>query len=219
MVSDTVFKRRTLGVAILQTKKTLTPHPSPFTLFAIFVIFAITACSFDYGDGASETEGRPDIVMNDVEYVRVRDGYPVVRFTAEEAKRFEEKQTMELDHFKFEQFETRAESVSATGNAGLASIELESGNIHMKDGVRIEVESEDLSIATSTLEWKDKERVLSAGEAERVDIQRSDGTSFTGWGFSADARRRTWEFKNGVEGTYVEKDDEGEDENSAGETR
>jgi LPS export ABC transporter protein LptC len=186
------------------------------SLFTLFTIFALTACSFDYGDGASETEGQPDIVMNDVEYVRVRDGYPVVRFRAEEAKRFEEKQTMELDQFNFEQFETHAETVSATGNAGIASIELESGNIHMKDGVRVDVESEDLSIATSMLEWQDKERVLSTGEAERVDIQRSDGTTFTGWGFSADARRRTWEFKNGVEGTYVEKDDEDEDESAAG---
>jgi LPS export ABC transporter protein LptC len=173
------------------------------------------ACSFDYGEGGQDNEDQPDIVMKDVEYVRMRDGYPVVRFTAEEAQRFEKKQAMELDQFKFEQFETRAESVNAVGSAGLASIELDSGNIHMKGGVRIEVESEDLNIATTTLEWQDKERQLSTGEAERVDITRSDGTSFTGWGFSADARRRSWEFKNGVEGTYVEKDEDEEEESES----
>ncbi|MDR0708582.1 MAG: LPS export ABC transporter periplasmic protein LptC [Spirochaetaceae bacterium] len=192
--------------------------PAYLLLFGIMFFFA---CSFDYGEAAQDNENQPDIVMKDVEYVRMRDGYPVVRFSAEEAQRFEKKQAMELEQFKFEQFETHAETVSATGNAGLASIELDSGNIHMKGGVRIEVESEDLAIATTTLEWQDKERQLSTGEAERVDITRSDGTSFTGWGFSADARRRSWEFKNGVEGTFVEKDedeDEDEDEEVEGST-
>jgi LPS export ABC transporter protein LptC len=185
---------------------------------SLFSVLVFPACSFDYGDAASDSGDQPDIVMKDVEYVRMRDGYPVVRFTAEEAQRFEKKQAMELGQFKFEQFETRAESVSVTGSAGLASIELDSGNIHMKGGVSIEVESEDLAISTTILEWQDKERLLFTGEADRVDILRSDGTSFTGWGFSADARRRSWEFKNGVEGTYVEKDEdeEGEAEGPAG---
>jgi LPS export ABC transporter protein LptC len=188
--------------------------PVKFLLPACYALFgiALLACSFDYGELAQEDENQPDIVMKDVEYVRMRDGYPVVRFSAEEAQRFEKKQAMELEQFKFEQFETRAETVSATGNAGLASIELDSGNIHMKGGVRIEVESEDLAIATAMLEWQDKERQLSTGEAERVDITRSDGTSFIGWGFSANARRRSWEFKNGVEGSYVDKDEDGDEE-------
>ena len=183
--------------------------PAYLLLFGVMFFFA---CSFDYGEAAQDNENQPDIVMKDVEYVRMRDGYPVVRFSAEEAQRFEKKQAMELEQFKFEQFETHAETISATGNAGLASIELDSGNIHMKGGVRIEVESEDLAIATTTLEWQDKERQLSTGEAERVDITRSDGTSFTGWGFFADARRRSWEFKNGGEGTFVEKDEDEDEE-------
>jgi LPS export ABC transporter protein LptC len=182
----------------------------------MFGITIFLACSFDYGEASQDDGDQPDIVMQDVEYVRMRDGYPVVRFSAEEAQRFEKKQAMELDHFRFEQFETHADSVSATGSATLASIELESGNIRMEGGVYIEVESEDIAITTTTLEWLDKERQLSTGETEQVDITRSDGTSFTGWGFFADARRRSWEFKNGVEGTYVEKDDEEESEDSAG---
>jgi LPS export ABC transporter protein LptC len=188
-----------------------------FLAWLLLAMAVFSACSFDYGTGSQEDDGQPDIVMQDVEYVRMRDGYPVVRFTAEEARRFEKKQAMELERFKFEQFETRAESVSSVGSAGLASIELESGDIHMKDGVHIEVESEDIAIATTTLEWQDKERHLFTGEADRVDITRSDGTSFTGWGFSADARRRSWEFKNGAEGTYIDEDDDDDDDNEEAE--
>lgn len=177
----------------------------------IFLIAALTACSFDYGPGSSGETELPDVVMNNVEYVRVRDGNPLVRFEAEGAERYERRHTMELKNFSFEQFNTAADDVNAMGRAGNASVELESGNIHMKNGVRIEVESEDIAIETSTLNWKDKERQLSAGTGEPVEIRRLDGTSFTGWGFSADARRRTWAFTDGVQGAYIEKDDDEED--------
>jgi LPS export ABC transporter protein LptC len=191
-----------------------TPYKKMFPACLLLGTTVFFACSFDYGE-TQEDESQPDIVMQDVEYIRMRDGYPVVRFMAEEARRFEKKQSMELERFRFEQFETRAENVNALGSAGLASVELDSGNIHMKDGVRIEVESEDLAIATAMLEWQDKERQLFTGDADQVDITRSDGTSFTGWGFSADTRRRSWEFKNGAEGTYFDKNDEEEDTGEA----
>jgi LPS export ABC transporter protein LptC len=173
-----------------------------------FLISIFTACSFDYGPDSSEDSGLPDVVMNDVQYIRVRDGNPVVRFEAEGAERYESRQTMELKNFTFEQFNTAAEDVNVIGRAGNASVELESGNIHMKDGVRIEVDSEDIAIETKTLDWQDKERQLFAGTGEPVEILRSDGTSFTGWGFSADARRRTWTFENGVQGTYIDEDED-----------
>jgi LPS export ABC transporter protein LptC len=177
-------------------------------VFLITVFFA--ACSFDYGAGSTGDNQLPDVVMNDVQYVRVRDGNPIVRFEAEGAERYESRQTMELKKFSFEQFNTAADAVNAMGRAGNASVELDSGNIHMKDGVRIEVDSEDIAIETKTLEWRDKERQLSAGTGEPVEIHRLDGTSFTGWGFSADARRRTWAFTNGVRGVYVDADDDEE---------
>ncbi|MDR2742563.1 MAG: LPS export ABC transporter periplasmic protein LptC, partial [Treponema sp.] len=178
----------------------------------IFLIVALISCSFDYGPSSAEDNELPDVVMNNVEYVRVKDGNPLVRFEAEGAERYERRHTMELKNFSFEQFNTTADDVNAMGRAGNASVELESGNIHMKNGVRIEVESEDIAIETSILNWKDKERQLSAGAGEPVEIHRLDGTSFTGWGFSADARRRTWTFTDGVQGLYIDKDDDEEDE-------
>jgi hypothetical protein len=87
----------------------------------------------------------------------------------------------------------------------------------MKNGVRIEVDSEDIAIETKILDWQDKERQLFAGTGEPVEILRSDGTSFTGWGFSADARRRTWSFTDGVQGIYIDDDDDDEEEGEPGE--
>ncbi|MDR2394194.1 MAG: LPS export ABC transporter periplasmic protein LptC [Treponema sp.] len=170
------------------------------------------ACSFDYGPASSDQGDLPDIIMKDVEYVRVRNGNPLVRFTAESAERYEKRQTMELTNFSFEQFEHQGEDINAVGQAGTASVELDSGNIRLRDGVRLEVESEDITLETKGLDWQDQERLLSSGETEQVDMQRSDGTNFSGWGFSADVRNRTWGFASGINGTYVweDKEEEGE---------
>ncbi|MDR3171324.1 MAG: LPS export ABC transporter periplasmic protein LptC [Treponema sp.] len=168
------------------------------------------ACTFDYGSSTSERDDQPDIVMKDVEYVRVRDGDPIVRFTAETAERYDKRQTMELKNFTFEQFEHRGAEVNAVGTVGTASVQLDSGNIRMEEGVVLEVESENITIETQQLDWQDKERLLSGREENQVDISRSDGTNFSGHGFSANARSRTWGFSAGIEGTYIHEDEEEE---------
>jgi LPS export ABC transporter protein LptC len=175
------------------------------------------ACSFDYGDAESDQGNLPDIVMKDVEYVRVRKGNPLVRFTAESAERYEKRQTMELTNFSFEQFEPQGVEINAVGQAGTASVELDSGNIRLRDGVRLTVETEDITLETEGLDWQDQERLLLGEETAPVDMRRSDGTNFSGQGFSADIRNRTWSFASGIKGTYIwEDDEEAEDPEGSG---
>ncbi|MCL2320429.1 MAG: LPS export ABC transporter periplasmic protein LptC [Treponema sp.] len=168
----------------------------------------LAACSFDYGLAAGTDKNKPDIVMENLEYVRVRGGDPLVRFQAEHAERWEERQTMELKNFSFEQLQNHGEDINAQGKGGGASVQLDSGNISLKNGITIDVKSEDLKIRTSGLEWKDKEKTLSGGAEDEVDVERTDGTSFSGKGFSADVRNRTWAFSGEVRGSYVEKNDQ-----------
>jgi len=178
--------------------------------FSFFILLLFAACSFDY-DSPESDKNQPDIVMESVEYVRVISADPQARFQAERAERYEERRIMELVNFSFEQFGNKGDDINAYGRAGSGSVEIDSGDIRMDNTVRIEVESEDIAIETLWLEWKDKERLLLGGEEEEVVIQRQNGTTFTGVGFRADIRRRTWEFSGSVEGTYIHEDDE-EDE-------
>ncbi|MDR1587986.1 MAG: LPS export ABC transporter periplasmic protein LptC [Treponema sp.] len=229
-------KQQTKAAKVSRTKKLFrtagsTPHPSPLTppnrrfdfslLTSTFFlsVFLFAGCSFDYGPQDSSDSNQPDIVMDNVEYVRMRNADPVARFQAERAERYEERRVMELRNFSFEQFGNHGADVNAYGRAGSASVELESGDIRMGDGVRIEVESEDFTIETRQLEWKDKARTLIGGSADEVNVSRANGTKFTGIGFSADARRQTWEFAEGVGGTYIHDDEEEEtvDAETAGE--
>ena len=174
------------------------------------LIFAVllTACSFDYGAGDGLEDEKPDIVMENIEYARVRGGSLLARFQAEHAERWENRQVMQLRTFTFEQMEDQGETVNVEGSAGAAEVQLGSGDIVLSGGVKVSIESEDIIINTSRLEWKDNEKALSAGEENEVEVQRSDGTNFTGRGFSADIRSRTWSFSGYVEGTYVEEDED-----------
>jgi LPS export ABC transporter protein LptC len=181
--------------------------------FLVFAISLLAGCSFDYGSSLSEEE-TPDIIMNDVEYARVRDGDLQVRFKAELAERYEESRIMELQNFSFEQFERHGGEVNAAGKAGKAHVELDSGDINLAGGVTLAVESEDIVIETGELDWKDEQRDLSGDESGEVRINRANGTSFSGWGFNANARSRIWGFSRGISGTYIHDDDEEEDEES-----
>jgi hypothetical protein len=72
----------------------------------------------------------------------------------------------------------------------------------------ISVDSEDITIETDNLSWQDEKRILAGREEDTVDILRSDGTLFSGRGFTSDARNRTWTFSGSVEGIFVDTDDD-----------
>jgi LPS export ABC transporter protein LptC len=177
-------------------------------IFCVLIIMLSASCTFDYGQNESSGDDKPDLIMENVKYVRVRSADPKVRFQAEKAERYEKRGIMELSNFTFEQFGDHGNDVNAAGWVASASVEIDSGNISMDGGVRIEVESEDISIETTRLEWKDEERTLFSGEDDEVIIYQTNGTKFTGIGFHAYARSHSWEFTSGAVGIYISDDDE-----------
>jgi len=178
-------------------------------LAAIFLAAILPACSFNY-DTVSQDDNEPNLIMEEVEYTRIVNGNPEIRLRAKEVRQYEAKHIMELDDLTFEQYNAAPEgqeaipAVNAQGQAGRASLETDSGNVFMNGGIAIEVASEDISIKTEELSWQDKERVLLAPGT--VNITRSNGTSLKGTGFSADIRKRTWEFESTVEGSVEDEE-------------
>ena len=167
------------------------------------LVLLLAGCTFDYGDDGV-TRGRPDIVMENILYIRVRGGDPIVRFHAEYAERWEDYQIMELQNFLFEQLEDDGRTVNAEGSANTATVELSSGDVRLKGDVLIDIEAEDLIIRAAELQWRDGERSFTGNEDEEVEIERSDGTYMVGTGFSANVRSRTWAFSGGGAGSFVE---------------
>jgi hypothetical protein len=179
---------------------------------ALALLLVLAACSFDYGASGGDSENEPDVIMKDVEYVRMENALPLVRMRSREARRYEKKHAMEMDDFSFEQYNAPSSEtgeipdVNVRGRGASVKIETDSRNLSMAGGVSLDVESENFSLQTESLSWEDEERLLSApGE---VAITRSDGTRLSGRNLSADTRRRSWRFEGEVSGDIVEEDDE-----------
>jgi LPS export ABC transporter protein LptC len=185
-------------------------------IFSVF--FFVTACSFDYGITEPGDSPYPDITMEDLDYVRIRKGTPIARMQAEIAERYEKRRRMELKNYSFEQYNTTNEEIDATGSGGFASVELETSNIHMSDGIEIIVDTEDITLETERLDWDDGKKFLKGGDNDPISVEQSDGTNLNGTGFSADVRARTWFISYDASGDFIHNEDEDETvENDAGE--
>lgn len=179
----------------------------------LFIIFAIIlmACSFPY-DPVVDNDHEPNLIMENVEYVRMANGNPEIRIIAQEVRQYEAKHTMELDDFTFEQFNAapagleRIPEINARGKAKAAHLETDTGNAFLRGEINIEVVSEDMTLETEEFSWQNEERIINAPGT--VNITRSDGTTLTGTGFSADVRTRSWEIESGVEGSIVEESED-----------
>lgn len=181
----------------------------PPAIILIFVVLFFTACSFDYSDEKMEDSNLPELIFENLKYTRMRSGEIVARLEAESGNRYENKHLMELSNYKFEQYSNISHEIDAAGDGGEAAIDTASNNVKMTQGINIRVDSEDLSIRTSDLDWKDKEKILSGEESSTINVARSDGTDINGTGFHSDIRSRTWVFNSDVSGTYVyEEEDE-----------
>jgi hypothetical protein len=154
--------------------------------------------------------------MEDLEYTRVRKGSLLARLQAEFAERYEKRRRMELKNYSFEQYNSTNEDIDSAGSGGSASIELDTSNIQMFEGVEITVDTEDLALETARLDWDNGKKTLMGGENDTVNIQQPNGTNFGGIGFSADMRSRGWAFSSRVSGVYVNEDEEDDGDEAAG---
>jgi LPS export ABC transporter protein LptC len=194
-----------------KTRQTQQMPVSPKMIFpALFcVVLFCAACSFNY-DTVSGDDEAPDLIMKYAEYVRIENGNPVFKVNADEVRRYEVKHSMELDNFFFFQYNAAPEGyeaipdINVRGSAGNARIETDTNNFFMEGGVYLEIKSEDITLETGEISWQDKEKQLNA--PGKLNITRSDGTSMGGLGFTADIRRKTWEFESDVEGSIVDDD-------------
>ena len=169
-------------------------------------LLVLPSCSFDYSS-LSEEEGEetPDLVMEDVEYVRVEKGKPVVRLQARSAERFEKDQRMILEYPRFSQYSGDG-TAGAVGSADSASVDMASGDVVLSGDVRLSIPSEDVLIETGGLYWFDETRSLRGTADGRVLIKRADGSFLSGRGFEADGRSKAWNFLRDISGLMVEEE-------------
>ncbi|GHU22467.1 hypothetical protein FACS1894172_06090 [Spirochaetia bacterium] len=165
--------------------------------YFIFFIGALFfgACSFDYGGTSGKDDDRPTLVLSDVEYIRMENGELILQFEADTVERFDAKSLMKCENFSFEHFENQT-----AGQADTVSIELETGNLTMDGNIVVTSDSEETTITTGHLEWDDTKRTITGSPDDHTSIEKADGTSMSGWGFSAQLNSKSWEFSEGGQG-------------------
>ena len=173
-------------------------------LLAVLGGFVLSACSFDYS-AITETESdKPDLVMQDVDYVRVTDGKISLHMQADQVDRYEKKRLLQVQNIRFEQFSKDSTEPDALGTAGIAQFWTATSDAAFTNGVRIFIKSEDLSVEAKSLQWNDSKKKLSGPQDDQVLLKKTDGSILVGKSFSADGRSRTWQFAGAVSGTYQE---------------
>jgi len=175
------------------------------TLFCLLT-FANISCTFDYGNKESSGDDQPDLIMENVEYVRVRSASPLAKLQAERVERYNKQNMIKLQNTTFEQYDQQGENINVSGKTGNATVEIDTGNIFMDRNVRIEVLTEDIILETNQLEWLNESKHLSTGTDNEVYVYKKDGTMFSGVGLQSDIRERSWEFQGRVKGTYIKDD-------------
>jgi len=168
----------------------------------------LIACSFDYS-AMSETEhDKPDLIMQDVDYVRVTDGSISLHMQADQVERYEKKRLMQVQNIRFEQFSKDSTEPDVLGTAGIAQFWTATSDAQFADGVRIVIQSEDLSVEAKSLQWNNSQKKLFGPQDDQVLLKKANGSVLVGKSFSADGRSRSWQFEGAVSGTYQEESKE-----------
>ncbi len=173
-------------------------------ILPVAILLVAPACSFDYSSVSESKSEGPDLVMQDVDYVRVRDGKIALHMQADQIDRFEKKRLLQVQNIRFEQFSKENSSPEAVGSAGYAQFWTATSDASFAEGVRITVSSENLSVESSTLQWNNDQKKLFGPQNDQVLLKRKDGSILSGKGFSADGRSKSWTFAGPVSGVYQE---------------
>jgi LPS export ABC transporter protein LptC len=186
-----------------------------FTFYSLLFLLLLSSCHFDYGNEEESSQHLPDITMNNLSYTHVEDGKPQVRFSAKTANRYENTHSMELEDYTFQQFDKGAGEVDAEGSGGKAKIDTDTLDATLENKVKIDIKTEKMSIEADALQWKNKEKTMTATDNSRVRVTDQNGSDFMGNGFQADANDRTFSFSGPIHGKYVH-DDDSKDKNKDG---
>ena len=176
---------------------------------ALAAAFLLAACSFDYGS-ASGAEGpeEPSFVFRDFSHSVVIEGRLAFELRAKLAEGYAESKRTVLTEVSFTEYERGTGEVANEGRADAAVLYDETEDAEFSGAIRIDSRREGAVVEAEYLAWDSSERRLESRLDRNVSVSRDDGSWMRGAGFSADARRRSFAFRDSVEGYVVVEEDE-----------
>jgi len=170
------------------------------------ILVALSACSLDYGTGLSSElgEGVPDMVVTGFSHTIVENGSPRFRIEADRGESFESRALMKLEAVRFTEFAADGSGATAAeGRADSALFYTDTESAELSGAVSFRSTHEGVTVTSGYLKWNGQTRVLESRAETVTELKKDDGSSLSGSGFSADAARRSFVFRNRATGQYV----------------
>jgi LPS export ABC transporter protein LptC len=178
-------------------------------LAALLVILLVTvSCSLDYGESQLAddiSDEIPDTILTGVSHTVVRDNTVRFRITAERVESFAEQNRQYLYAVTFTEYDTAGE-VRTEGTADFADFQTDTEDVEITGNLRFYSVPDEAWLDARYLYWDSEERQLTSRPEESVSLEKSDGTSIIGRGFTAEMDRSVIIFTDGVRGTIVEEE-------------
>lgn len=182
----------------------------PAAAFAVAVCLALglSACSLaSEAPPASPEEELPTARFTNYSHTVVDKGETRLVLKAASAAVYEASKRTELVDVRFSEYDTATGELSSSGRADKAVYHNDTKDAEFLGSVRLESKSQDAVLEGEYLRWSDKDKRLQGKLESTVKISRGDGSSVTGAGFEANARSRSFAFRDSVEGRIAESEE------------
>jgi LPS export ABC transporter protein LptC len=167
----------------------------------------LSACSLA-GYAPREGEGDeelPTLSFTDYSHTAVVRGKPNFELKADKAEVFETSKKTILTGVSFSEYDPDTGELLSFGKADSGIYHTDTKDAEFSGSVRLESKKQDAILQGEYLKWIDKDKRLEGRLDRTVTISRADGSLMTGAGFEADARKRSFSFRESVEGRVESK--------------
>ncbi|MGA2545599.1 MAG: LPS export ABC transporter periplasmic protein LptC [Rectinemataceae bacterium] len=178
------------------------------TAVAVAATF-FAACSLaGYTAQAPEREEEyPVAVFSGYSHTVVVRGKRNFELKADKAELYETSKKTILSGVSFSEYDTDTGELLSLGRADDAIYHTDTKDAEFFGNVRLESKRQDAVLQGEYLRWIDKDKRLEGRLDGTVTISRADGSQVSGAGFDADTRKRTFAFRESVEGRIESKEE------------
>ncbi len=175
-------------------------------LAAALALASAASCSLGMSEEAKEPPEAPYAVFADYSHTLVVRGSRNFELKAKRAELYDKSKRAILSDVSFSEYDPDTGDLISMGTADSAVYHTDSKDAEFSGSVSLESKRQDIELAGERLAWNDKEKKLVGGLDRTVSIGRGDGSWVSGAGFEAEARKKSFSFKESVSGTLAGED-------------
>jgi LPS export ABC transporter protein LptC len=181
---------------------------APLAGLALAGLFSLSCSLAGLANQVAEGEEElPTAVFSDYSHTVVVRGKKNFVLEAAKAELYQTSKRTLLSGVTFTEYDPDTGELLSLGRADEAVYHTDTKDAEFTGSVRLESKKQDAILQGEYLRWIDKDKKLEGRLDRTVTISRADGSSVSGAGFEANARRRSFSFRESVEGRIESKSD------------